>query len=233
MSTGSDRRLKLGAIKRWPSRRAKSWAINELSCFASNSDTAAIIAIGSAVRSMHHRGSDVDFLVVSDTETTTDASRPIEVDLRTFRTSEVNSKVRECDEFLASALRFGCTIFDREGFWARVCAQWADQLPFPSPELSIRRALRCARFASQLVSMGDLDAALEQVIGMLTHTCRAKLFAAHVYPASRPELPAQVRELGEHILPDSLDLALQHRQIHPDILRRMKATDAVSVPYLS
>jgi predicted nucleotidyltransferase len=223
MSTRPNKRpLALRLVKRWPSLQAKRWATSKLNRLALQAGTAAIIGIGSAVRSAHRPGSDVDFLIVSDSETSADAGRPFDVDLRTFRTSEVDDKLRERDEFLGSALHFGRAIFERAGYWAGLGVKWRDQMLFPSPEPSITRALRCERFARELVSMGDLDAALEQVIGMLTHWGRAKLFSAHVYPASRPELPAQLRIIEECSLAASLELALHHRQIDTDTLRELK-----------
>lgn len=214
--------LKLGLVRRWPSSNAKKWSISKLAHLALKPRTAAIIAIGSAVRSAHHSGSDVDFLVISDAPVPLDSLRPIDVDLRIFRTAEVDEKVRECDDLLGWALRFGVAIFDRNNYWAGLRAKWIDQLPFPSPELSIRRALRFEKLAQELMSIGDLDAALEQVTAMLTHRSRASLIQAGVYPASRPELPGQLREIGEHGLAQSLERALQHRQIDHALLESIE-----------
>jgi hypothetical protein len=83
-------------------------------------------------------------------------------------------------------------------------------------------ALRFERYAAQLVSAGDFDAALEQIIGMLTHMGRASLVRARVYPASRPELPAQLRGIGEYQLAEWLEQALRRRYIAPAILDRLK-----------
>ena len=164
----------------------------------------------------------MDFLVISDVDHKPDASRPIDVDLRMFRTCEVDQKLRECDDLLGCALRFGRLVFERSEYWASLHAKWAGQLPFPSPQLSIERALRFERFAEELVSAEDFDAAVEQVIGMLTHRSRASLLQAGVYPASRPELPTQLREIGECRLAESLERALQHRQIDSDVLDNLK-----------
>jgi hypothetical protein len=143
----------------------------------------------------------------------------------------VDQKLPEGDDLLGWALRYGHAIFDRDHYWAGLLAKWASQLPFPSPELSIRRALRFERFARELMLIGDLDATLDQVIGMLTHRSRAALLQARVYPASRPELPAQLRGIGQWRLAESLECALQRHQIDPDLLDQLErgAADAAQL----
>ena len=42
---------------------------------------------------------------------------------------------------------------------------------------------------------------------MLTHLARAALSEAGVFPYSRPELPGQLRDIGDHALADRLDAA--------------------------
>ena len=214
--------LALGVVRRWPSADARNWAISNLGCLASQPDTAAIVAIGSAVRAAYHSGSDVDFLVVADGEAAPASLRPIDVDLRTFRRCEIDHKIREGDDLLGWAIRFGRAIFDRNQFWANLCSQWARQLPFPSAEVSVARALRFERIARELVLMGDFEAALEQVTGMLTHWARASLLQAHVYPASRPELPMQLRRIGQHRLAESLERTLRRRQLPAKVLDELK-----------
>ncbi|WP_424667402.1 nucleotidyltransferase domain-containing protein [Candidatus Binatus sp.] len=201
---------------------AKRWAISKLSRLASEGATAAIVGIGSAVRPVHHPGSDVDFLVVSDIDLRPDESQPIDVDLCIFRTTDIDQRLQAFDDLLGWALRFGRPIFDRNQYWANLCTRWADKIPFPSPEVSIARALHFERFARELVSMQDLDAALEQVVAMLTHRSRAKLLRSRTYPASRPELPAQLREIGEYRLAEWLESALLNREIAQDLLDKLK-----------
>jgi hypothetical protein len=44
--------------------------------------------------------------------------------------------------------------------------------------------------------LGDTDAAYEQALSYVTHIARAKLLKRRVYPASRPEIPRQLRAVG-------------------------------------
>ena len=60
-----------------------------------------------------------------------------------------------------------------------------------------------------LLSIGDTEAALEQEISYFTHLARAVLIEHAVYPASRPELPNQLREIGETELADEFSRALE------------------------
>lgn len=59
--------------------------------------------------------------------------------------------------------------------------------------------------------VGDEDAFNELNISYLSHRARAALAAAGIYPASRPELPGQLRELGDTALAARLDAALAKR----------------------
>jgi hypothetical protein len=220
--SSADTHLSLGVVRHWPSLKAKRWAIFKLRRLALQPDTAAIVGIGSAVRSTHHPGSDVDFLVIAAIDAAPDILIPIDVDLCMFRSADVEQKLRECDDLLGWAVQFGRTIFERNQYWAKLCERWTGKISFPLPETSMARALRFERRAEELLWMGDLDAALEQVIGMLTHRSRASLVKAGIYPASRPELPAQLRKIGESRLAEWLDQALRHRRIAEDLLEELK-----------
>ena len=63
-----------------------------------------------------------------------------------------------------------------------------------------------------MVAAGDRDAAAELRASMLTHLARAALSGAAVFPQSRPELPGQLRGIGEQALADQLDEALAQRR---------------------
>jgi hypothetical protein len=214
--------LAFEVVLRWPSSQAERWAIANLKRVAARTTTCAIVAIGSSVRSAHHLGSDVDFLVIADTDIVLDGSRPIDVDLRLFARSEVDQKIREGDDLLGWALRFGRTIFERQQYWTNLSESWAHRLPLPSSDVYVLRARRFERIAADMIAAGDFEAGLDQVIGMLTHKGRASLIRAGVYPASRPELPGQLREIGELRLADWLEQALQYGRIAPDLLHSLK-----------
>jgi hypothetical protein len=60
----------------------------------------------------------------------------------------------------------------------------------------------------QMRDIGDHDAANELAVSLLTHLARAILIDRGVYPASRPELVAQLREAGDAELASALARAL-------------------------
>ena len=59
--------------------------------------------------------------------------------------------------------------------------------------------------------VGDEDAFDELQVSYLTHRAWARLAGAGVHPASRPELPAQLRSVGETSLAADLEEALSQR----------------------
>lgn len=61
--------------------------------------------------------------------------------------------------------------------------------------------------------MGDLDAADEEARFALSHLARAILLAAGVFPLSRPELAAQLEEIGETDLARLLSTGLRDEPV--------------------
>src|SRR5207253_3204837 len=90
-------------------------------------------------------------------------------------------------------------------------ASFDGDLPLPSPDVTEQRAERAADVYDQLVEIGDHDAALEQRISLLTHRAWTQLLRNHIHPASRPELPQQLRDAGEISLAGDLAAALRKR----------------------
>ena len=87
--------------------------------------------------------------------------------------------------------------------------EWSNNLPFPSAEVARKRADVTKQRIQELVKIGDMEAALEQRISYYTHLARAALIEHGVYPASRPELPTQLRATGEVKLADEFGKLLK------------------------
>jgi hypothetical protein len=85
-------------------------------------------------------------------------------------------------------------------------------MPFPSLEVAQQRVERAWRLYRELSEMGDEDAAQEQRLVALTQEARAKLIKQQVYPASRPELPSQLRAISQTELAQNLEAALRDRE---------------------
>lgn len=69
-----------------------------------------------------------------------------------------------------------------------------------------------------MAQAGDEDAMLDLTVSYLTHLARAVLAENGVYPASRPELPGQLSQIGQvelaARLPDALAARAEQRTAH-------------------
>jgi hypothetical protein len=213
-------RPSLSAIRRWPSRDARAWTRRIVARLCEDESIDAVVAIGSAVRGAGHARSDVDLLVVFRGAEPPDVSeRHIEVDVRSIPRERLESSIAEGHDLLGSALRFGVPVCERGGYWTELASRWNGRLPFPAPAVAAERARRAERLTRDLLDMGDQDAALEQSVTYFTHLSRERLLRAGVYPASRPELPAQLRAIGEERLAATFEAALAGRLTASELLQ--------------
>lgn len=198
----------LGAIRRWPSAEARDWVRTFHESAATNPHVRVVVAIGSAVR--HVQSSvDIDLVVGHDGHVPSFSSMPIDVDLRWFPVDRLRTLALDGHDLVGWAVNYGVPIIDKDGYWRQLSNEIADQIPLPSPSRGLRRAERAQQLLKQLVAAGDEDAANEQLLSFLTHLARARLAGHGVYPASRPELPQQLRAVGEDRLATALQEAIK------------------------
>lgn len=214
-------------VRRWPTPRSKAWTLQFLAEAMDNDNVMAIVAAGSAVRPAV--GSvDLDLVLICKGPSTLQAKPPLEIDLRTYRADEVPRDLAQGNDILGWAVRFGRVLFQRDGYWNAVVESWRDRLPLPSPAVAARRANEALRRLTKVFELGDLDAAEEQALSYATHLARAQLLKRKVYPASRPELPAQLREIGAHEAADCLqrliDPTIDHSKQIPLLLETRRLT---------
>ena len=99
----------------------------------------------------------------------------------------------------------GCRI--RSG--RRLAAKVGDNVPLPSLSDADSRGRRSLERAVEMLKSRDEDAADDLVLAALTQIARRNLIAAGIFPASRPELPAQLRELmPNNPVADALEKAM-------------------------
>lgn len=113
-------------------------------------------------------------------------------------------RVMSGDEFHQWALRFGRPLIGG----ARALALRESLLPnAPWPDFSVNfsRARTLVRRAEAFRDIGDPDAFQEGMRAGLTQLARGVLLAHHVFPRSRPELPSQLRGVGEAALAEALE----------------------------
>ena len=200
----------LEAVRSWPSAAARAWTLDALERARSDETIEAVVASGSAVREVEI-SEDLDLVLVHRGRRPDLPRPPIDVDLRQYERADVPRKLRDRHEYLAWTVRFGQPLFDRDGWWAALRAEWEGQLALPPAATARERANRMERLRDDMLAVGDHDAAAELEISMLTHLARAALSEAGVFPLSRPELPGQLREIGDRPLADRLDDALGRR----------------------
>jgi hypothetical protein len=169
--------------------------------------------VGSAVRA-GVPSADLDLVVISKEPETLKSSHPMEVDLRTYQADEVLQQIAQGNDLLGWAVKFGCVLFQRDGYWNAVVESWRDALPLPSIEVALHRAQAASRRLAKMLEVGDVEAAEEQALSYATHLARAELLKRRVYPASRPELPDQLRAIGSDEAADALEHLLDRTADH-------------------
>jgi len=196
-----------GRVLRWPTLRSKDWTNAFLESAKNDPNILAVVAVGSAVRP-GVSSADVDFVVFCKDPSALKETPPLEVDLRAYSTADIDEKLQSGHDMLSWAVRFGQALFQRDGFWDRVVDSWRNRLPLPSAELARERAATAYRHLLGVFQAGDEDAAQEQALSYVTHLARAELLDRGVYPASRPELAAQLRGIGHFRLAEWLERLL-------------------------
>jgi len=200
----------LACIRQWPSVESREWADGAVAQVLDDPHVDTLVAIGSAVREIGHC-EDVDFVLVFHHAEPSLPIPPIDVDVSTYERAVVETLISSGHDLLGWGIRFGRVIYERNRYWTRLRAHWDHRLPFPSAEAAMQRAAEAERLLRELSEMGDEDAAHEQLITMLTQLARGALIRDGAYPASRPELPAQLREVGRTDLAQRLARALEGR----------------------
>lgn len=195
----------------WPSLKAKQWVEEFVDSTCSNNSILAVVVLGSMVRPVEY-AADVDILYIYDGDTSLVDDSPMDVDVRGYKRVDVEGLLSEGHELLSWALKYGYLVCEQGHFWTHLQEIWLQALPLPSTTLADERASRAAQLYDELSAIGDEDAAAEMLVSMLTHQARAQLIRAGIYPASRPELPHQLRSIGAEQLAKRLDDVLEQRR---------------------
>ncbi len=182
-------------IHRWPTSRSKAWTETFLSSVKKDENIMAVVAVGSAVRPSV-QSFDLDLVVICRESIKIKTKPPVEIDLRAYLASQVDELIRSGNDLLGWTVKFGRVLFQRERFWDTIRETWLERLPLPSADVASQRADESYRRLSNVFELGDTDAAYEQALSYVTHLARAKLLKRRVYPASRPEIPRQLRAVG-------------------------------------
>jgi hypothetical protein len=204
-------------IKRWPGHRSRPWVQRFLSAATSERSIVSIVAIGSAIRPRGHARSDLDLLVIY----AGDKPRlhpPVGVDVRTYPASEIETRIASGHEILGWSARFGVALYDPDALWMTIQRRWIDRVPLPDAMEAARRARDCIQTMDELLSNGDESAASDLALAAITQIARFVLIQNKVFPASRPELPKQLRAIRKRQLAQILDDSLVN-DTKTDVLR--------------
>ncbi len=198
-------------VRRWPSPEAKEWVQAFVHKACSHPSVLAVVAFGAAVRTDSFTA-DIDLLVIYERPKPAIEGRPIDVDIRWYERSQAETFIKEGQELLGWVVRFGELICEHNAYWTQLRQEWLDRMPFPSAAVAEDRVRRAWRLYQELREMGDEDAAREQRLVALTQEARAQLIRQSIYPASRSELPGQLRAIGDEKLAEQLEVALRERE---------------------
>ena len=197
-------------VTHWPSAGARAWALEQIPNLCRSENVCAVVLFGSIVRDAA-AASDLDVLYVYEGSPPNHPNPPIDVDLRKFERGEVEGLLNSGNDLLSWCIKFGLKVCERNQYWSVLVETWGNRLGLPSREVALERATKAEKLLRNIVSLGDNDAALEIYLTLLTHLARARLIHRGVYPASRPELPKQLGEIGEARLASYLKEALSER----------------------
>ena len=208
----------LGRIKRsvhrWPTATSFHWLASFLERAERDPNVVSVIVIGSAARP-NVASDDLDLMVLCRDVRLFEEKAPIEVDVRKANVIGLETDILAGRDVAIGAVRFGRPLLDKDGTWNSIARRWRSRLPLPDPAVALDRATAARVLMEKMRAVGDEDARRELEITYRTHLARAALASAGVQPASRPELPSQLRELGEAELANDLERALSYRRVAP------------------
>lgn len=158
------------------------------------SETTTVVVIGSAARDAMNGRSDIDILVLNDDkDCRIRLERPGQIHLQQESRSRFLKRLEAGDDYPGWALRFGIPIRDPDGWWAEHVTDELDAPHWPDWRPKVDHARKRLNIALELLVVGDDEAASEELMFAASHVARAILLREGVFPLSRPELPAQLR----------------------------------------
>ena len=169
----------------------------------------AAVLVGSVARKTSTERSDIDVVFVSEQK----LQRPrcaARVHAQLFVADELRRKLRDGDDFASWCVRLGLPIAD-PGIWATITTD-PEAAEWPNWKPKIMHAMRRLILASDLWKTGDLPAASEEALCAATHTARAILLRAAVFPLSRPEMVDQLTAAGHQPLAELLRRLLSEEE---------------------
>jgi hypothetical protein len=178
--------------------------------------------MGSAVRERGRRRSDFDLLVIYRGMRPS-IKAPVEVDIRFVGVERINDQIGNRHEILGWALKFGTAIYDPMSTWRNLQQSWGNQVPLPSATQARERGKQALARAREMLEVEDESAADDLLLAALTQFVRERLIRSGIFPASRPELPDQLREIDkDDPLAGLLEKAMEEESSLRDLMNALK-----------
>ncbi|HEY1688540.1 MAG TPA: hypothetical protein VGF95_06700 [Solirubrobacteraceae bacterium] len=185
----------------------------------------ALILTGSTAREARTPVSDLDYHLIGTPIETDDL--PGELDVHVLSPANLRARLREGDDFVHWSLRLGRVVFD-QGIVRETTRLIREQRLWPDATRKLTQARKSVSLAHAMVASEDEDAALEQACTALTLTARWQLLEQRVFPLSRAELPAQLRESGHTLLATGLDATIRRAASLQDLTGYLNAAEALT-----
>lgn len=160
---------------------------------------ATVVLVGSGARGVRNWRSDIDILVLHDDGHRIQLKRPGDIHLQQDSRSRFLKRLEEGDDYPNWALRLGVPLHDPDDWWADHVAAERDNPRWPDWHAKVDHARKRVRMASEMLDMGDVDAASEEFLFAASHVARATLLKRRVFPLSRPELPSQLEDIDSSL----------------------------------
>ena len=200
---------KLSAIRRWPTDLSRQWLEHYLGRAVYDPKILAVIAVGSSVRDVP-KSNDLDLVAITNEDPANSRELPpLEIDFRLYASKGLEEKIKNGNDYIGWAVKFGKVLHEKDEYWTKLVRRLEGKVPMPSAKVARDRAAVAVENVRALLRVGDDDAALEQLVSLLTHIGRAVLIEAGVYPRSRPELSAQLMKISRPHLAQLLTHAIE------------------------
>lgn len=195
---------RVASIQRWPTTKSRTWTERFLESAWEDANVVAVVAVGSAVRP-NVSSVDLDLVVIAKDPAHLGYKAPIEVDLRAYAADKVDALLAGGNDLLGWTVTYGKLLLQKNNYWDLTMRRWQGKVPLPSPAIASKRADAAFVRYCNMREIGDHEAAFEQAVSCLTHLARAELSKKGRYPASRPELPQELRSIGSADLAGALE----------------------------
>ena len=184
-------------------------------------DSATVVLIGSSARGATHEGSDIDILVIHEDDRRIRLDRPGDIHLQQESRSGFLKRLEEGDDYPGWALRFGIPVRAPGGWWAKQVASEQENPHWPDWRPKAEHAKKRMLTSAQLLEVGDVYAASEEMMFAASHVARAVLLKHGQFPLSRMELPSQLKEIAPDLA--SLIVRLVNIELDSEELRSGEA----------